>query len=594
MIREFKKVVALIDPSLRKRWVVVGVLGLLVSIIDATGALLIVFLFRLVQEPKADIGLPFLGRLNDLLPGWTRHDQLIAAGAAIAVFFIVRGVAIVVQLHLQYDTAGRSGLSLSDRLFHRYLRLPLAEHLSDNSARFIRNINDSSMLVAVNAFLPVIAVTSESMLVVAMVGVLFVTNPQLTAIAGVLLGLVIILVLRLIQPRIQRLGVINQAAAQADLQALHEAFAGIRDVKVGGAERYFHRVFMGHRRTHVWAGFRPMMLSALPRIAIEMAFILFLIPLLVFTGTSGASSADAVASLGLFGYALLRLLPATNRIVTSLATFRYGIAAADEVRHDLIGPLPVDEADGVTETSRLRFERGLTVEHITFRYPGTERDALSDVSVEIPKATSIGIVGPTGSGKSTLVDIVLGLLVPQAGSVRVDGVDIQVDLRGWHRQVGLVPQVLYLADDTLRRNIAFGLDDDQIDDVAVIEAVKLAQLEDFVATLPEGLDSVVGERGGRLSGGQRQRVVIARALYRKPDVIVLDEGTSALDNETEMLLLRSLEALRRSHTVIMVAHRISTVRDCDQILVMRDGKVEGLGTYDELLNSSEVFQRLTH
>jgi ATP-binding cassette, subfamily B, bacterial PglK len=234
----------------------------------------------------------------------------------------------------------------------------------------------------------------------------------------------------------------------------------------------------------------------------------------------------------------------------------------------------------------------LHLDGVSYRYPGTAQEALADVDLEIRRGETIGIVGPTGGGKSTLVDVILGLLPPTTGQVTVDGMDIRENLPAWHDNIGVVPQLVFLLDDTLRRNIALGLGDDEIDDAKVWEAVRLAQLDGFVCSLSAGLDTVVGERGVRISGGQRQRVAIARALYRQPTVLVFDEGTSALDNLTEGELVSSLEKLRGERTIITVAHRLTTVRRCDRIVMIENAKVSDVGSFDELARRNATFRRM--
>jgi ATP-binding cassette, subfamily B, bacterial PglK len=229
---------------------------------------------------------------------------------------------------------------------------------------------------------------------------------------------------------------------------------------------------------------------------------------------------------------------------------------------------------------------------VSFRYEGTESDALSDVNLAIHRGEQIGICGPTGGGKSTLVDLISGLLAPTSGQVLVDGRDIESNMRGWQRNLGIVPQVVFLIDDTLRRNIALGIPDKEIDEEAIAQAVRLAQLDEFVSLLPKGLDTVVGERGVRVSGGERQRVAIARALYHQPEVLIFDEGTSALDNLTERELMLSLQKLRGAHTVLLVAHRLSTVRESDRVVFVRDGRIAGIDTFDGLMNSNTSFGQM--
>jgi ATP-binding cassette subfamily C protein len=329
-------------------------------------------------------------------------------------------------------------------------------------------------------------------------------------------------------------------------------------------------------------------LNEIPRVSIEAVVIAFISAFVAFSTLAAQDPAESLAVIGLFGYASLRVMPALNKIVSSLNGMRFGRAALDDIDADLDLPMLPSASTG----ERLSFRDAIRLEHVEFQYEGTEQPTLHDIELTISRSESIGIVGSTGSGKSTMVDLIVGLSSPTTGTVTVDGVDLRGRAAAWQRNIGMVSQSVFLLDDTLRRNIALGLADAEIDEQQVVEAVRLAQLEDFVASLPDGLDTVVGERGARVSGGERQRVAIARALYPRPTVLVFDEGTSALDNLTEARLTEALAGLRVDHTIITVAHRLSTVQDNDRIVFVRDGRIHEVGGFDELVSRSEEFRRL--
>jgi ABC-type multidrug transport system fused ATPase/permease subunit len=330
-------------------------------------------------------------------------------------------------------------------------------------------------------------------------------------------------------------------------------------------------------------------LGGIPRVGTETVFVVFIVGTLLVTQLAGGSPADKFPVLGLFAYSALRILPAVNRMLLSLTNLKSGQAALDIVHADLARldafPAPVSEP-------ALGFESAIVLDGISFRYDAGTPDVLAGIDLVITKGSSVGLVGPSGGGKSTLIDVLVGLLEPTSGSVLVDGVDIRAHVAGWQANLGMVPQVVFLTDDSLRRNIAFGLPDDEIDDERVAAAVTMAQLDELVAGLPAGLDTSVAEAGVRLSGGQRQRVVIARALYREPAVLILDEGTSALDNLTEAQIIETLNRLKGRFTVIAVAHRLSSVQDCDQIVVVEGGRITDVGSYDELSRTSSEFRRM--
>jgi ATP-binding cassette subfamily C protein len=332
-------------------------------------------------------------------------------------------------------------------------------------------------------------------------------------------------------------------------------------------------------------------LSSFPRVLLETVFAIFILLFVAIAALGDHLNAETIALLGLFAYVVLRITPSLNRVSLAVNNLRFGGAALDTVVRDLHSSEEIQRrpapGPGVT-----RLTQTIVVDNVSYQYPNHDETVLRDVSLTVRRGESIGLVGSTGAGKTTLVDVILGLLVPTRGRVLVDGRDIADCRADWQRSLGVVSQTVFLLDDSLRRNIAFGLSDDRIDDDKVTKAVEMAQLDEFITSLPDGLDTPVGERGVRLSGGQRQRVAIARALYRRPDVVVFDEGTSALDSLTEAEVMAAVDRLRGDRTLLMVAHRLTTVRRCDKIILLENGKISGIGTYDELLGQSDSFRRM--
>jgi ABC-type multidrug transport system fused ATPase/permease subunit len=330
-------------------------------------------------------------------------------------------------------------------------------------------------------------------------------------------------------------------------------------------------------------------LQQFPRLWLELLAIGGLALLVTSMLAQGRDMVSIVPTLGLFAVAAFRLMPSVNRVLAAVQSLRYAHVVIDTLYEEfkLDVPEPVaNQANGVTHpVSAFKAEIHLSI--LGYTYPNATLPAISDISITIQKGQSAGFIGPSGAGKSTLIDVILGLLPPSSGQVLVDGQDIGKNLRAWQDQIGYVPQMIYLTDDTLRRNVAFGLPDGQIDDTAVRRAIRDAQLEEFVASLPDGIESKVGERGVRLSGGQRQRIGIARALYHNPSVLVLDEATSALDSETEVDVMQAITALKGNKTILIVAHRLSTVKNCDQLYQLEHGKLVAYGTAMEILKNDD-------
>ncbi len=331
-------------------------------------------------------------------------------------------------------------------------------------------------------------------------------------------------------------------------------------------------------------------LGQLPRLVIETSLVWFMLAFFAVTVAMGSAAQQALSILGLFTYAGLRLQPSLQKIAAGFNSLKFSTAPTADMYRDL--RMIEENSTKGRPAGLFPFEHEISLQDVSFGYHGTENDAIAGVNLTIRRGEQIGICGPTGGGKTTLADLVTGLLSPSTGRVLVDGRDVATDTRGWQRNLGVVPQMIFILDDSLRRNIALGLPDSEIDEDAVREAVRLAQLDDFVESLPEGLETMVGERGVRISGGERQRIAIARALYTRPKVLIFDEGTSALDNTTEQELMRSLKSLRGDHTILLVAHRLSTVRDADRVVFLEGGRIAGTDTFEGLRRSNASFRQM--
>ncbi|MBA2504335.1 MAG: ABC transporter ATP-binding protein [Thermoleophilaceae bacterium] len=590
MFASFRDFLGLVEDAQRKRWGLVFSVAVLASLVDAAGAVMVFVLLKLVNEPEGDLEVPVLGNLSERFPDADKSTLVGWVAVVMVAFFLLRGLILMLQTYLQNRTANEAGAIISRRLLAGYLRMPYSFHLTRNSAESIRNAYQAVLDIVSYVLVPVVMLVSETLVVSAMLLVLLVVAPVPTLLAIAVLGPLVLLILKLVQPRISRAGATVVASHEANLRGIQQSLTGVREIKVLGREEFFVEKYASGRSDLARAFYLRAALTDAPRIAIETILLLLIVGFLGATVITGSSVDDSLSVLGLFGYAALRVMPGLNRALAQLNSLKFGRAAVQEVTGDLeMLEREVEVLDADAEPLPLREQ--LALENVSFRYAGADRDALTGVDLVFRRGESIGIVGPTGSGKTTLVDIVLGLLPPTSGRVACDGVDIQSNLPGWQAHAGVVPQSVFLLDETLRRNIALGLSDADIDEDALAEAVELAQLGEFVASLPQGLDTVVGEAGARISGGQRQRVAIARALYHHPSVLFFDEGTSALDNKTEKQLIEALDRLRGERTIFTIAHRLSTVRTCDRVVIVRDGRVADVGTYDELAERNVELQQ---
>ena len=572
------------------RWVLLVGLALLVSGLEMVGAVIVFTLLALVADPGEAVELPLLGDLRTYFSGVDDTTLMLWVVAAMAVFFVIRSVVKVMAKYVQARVAHNAGARLSTEMFEGYLLWPYSWHLTRTTAELIRNSHEAVQRVVGSVLLPTVRIVAEGLLVAAMLVVLLVLAPLATLAAVIVIGGAAMLLLLVVQPRMKRLGRIRHQEAQSTLNALQQGLFGIRDVKVLGREAAFAGSYRKGRGRMARTDYLSETVTELPKIVLEMALLSFILAYFAITLLQGGAAQDTLSVLGLFAYAGMRMQPSLQIIVAGLNKLKFSATPLQDLHDDLASMNRAGRPQN--PANPLPFESALTLEHVTFRYEQADRDALHDVNLTITPGEQIGICGPTGGGKTTLVDIITGLLPPTSGRVLADGKDVREHEREWQAALGIVPQMVFLSDDTLRRNIALGVPDEQIDDDAVDEAVHLAQLEEFVDRLPDGLETEVGERGVRVSGGQRQRVAIARALYRRPSVLIFDEGTSALDNATEALVMDAIDRLRGQHTIILVAHRLSTVRYCDRIVFLELGKMTGLGTYDDLRSTNAGFRAL--
>jgi ATP-binding cassette subfamily C protein len=411
--------------------------------------------------------------------------------------------------------------------------------------------------------------------------------------AAVGLGLVMVVLLRWTRGLAERSGRGAHDLGKEILRTLQHALGAIKEIKALGREGFFYRTFADKQRELLSLGYLGVTLQTIPPVLVETVFVCGALILIGVLALGGHVGADALPLLGLLGYAGLRLMPMANRLTWQVNQVRAARAAVNDLYDDYRLVTGGGWGNDGHAATTLTLHDRITVDRVSYTYPNAPAPALRDVTLTVARGEAVGFVGPTGAGKSTLVDVMIGLLSPTDGRVTVDGTDLAAgDPRRWHRHVGYVPQSIYLIDASVRENVALGIAPAEIDERRVREAIRIAQLDEVIARLPDGLDAVLGERGVLLSGGERQRVGIARALYHDPDLLVLDEATAALDLATERAVTQAIRALHGHKTVLVIAHRLSTVRSCDRIGLIVGGRLREWGTYDELLSRSDEFRAL--
>ncbi len=526
---------------------------------------------------KYPITVPWLNMLGN-----PSHEALVIGGmVAFVGVYTFKALFLAFFAWRQATFVSKIESDISQRLFEGYMRQPYAFHLQRNSAQLIRNtLGHASGISGViqQGFLLIL----EVLVVLGISVMLLAVEPFGAVLVVSVLGLAGWGFNRLTRGYMLRWGEAFQLHEGLRIQHVQEGLGGVKDVKLLGRESDFFAQYGFHNIGSARIKKRRTTVQALPRLFLELLAIMGLAALVVIMIGQNKPIGLLLPVVGLFAAAAFRIMPSVNRLLGVFQAMTFSLPVINTLYDEF---QLLNKTKVLQSGELLPFKNTLSLEQVSFQYPSAEASALSEISISIPLGTSIGFIGSSGAGKSTLIDVILGLLTPTSGEVRVDGIDIQTSLRGWQGQIGYVPQFIYLTDDTLRRNIAFGLHVAEINEEAVWKAIRSAQLEQFVNELPQGVDTVVGERGIRLSGGQRQRIGIARALYHDPAVLVLDEATSSLDMETERDVMEAVRALHGDKTIFIVAHRFSTVEHCDYLYRLDRGKVAEEGKASVVLRN---------
>jgi ABC-type multidrug transport system fused ATPase/permease subunit len=549
--------------------------------LETLGIGLVVPAFALFSEHDITSKYPAIRPLVHFLGNPDSVTLLIAGILLLFLVYLIKAVFLGLLAWVQNRFTSNLEARFSLRLFTIYLRQPYAFHLQRNSATLIQNVITEIGVFTNNVITPTMQLITESLVIVGICAMLMLVEPTGSIIIIGMFGFSSWLFIRLTKKSMARWGEIRQLHDTLRLQHLQQGLGGAKDVKLLGRDSEFLKQYRIHTNARAGVSQLSGTFQQFPRLWLELLTIGALAALVVTIIAQGESIHDIIPKLGLFAVSAFRLMPSVNRIIVSTQILKYCSPVIDILQKELDLPDEIKIEPVTTVTS---FKEKLEFFNISYTYPEAPSPALNNISLSITQGTSVGFIGKSGSGKSTLIDILLGLLKPDAGTITVDGTDIQQNMRGWQNQIGYVPQSIYLTDDTLRKNIAFGLGTEDIDDEAVKKAIAAAHLTEFVENLPDGVDTMVGERGVRLSGGQRQRIGIARALYHNPSILVLDEATSALDTETEQGVIKAVNALHGSKTIIMVAHRLSTIEKCDEVYNLLNGEIESHGAPGLMLN----------
>jgi ATP-binding cassette subfamily C protein len=580
----------------REKWGLLVLAGLLVveALLEMIGVAVIPLFIGLLSDPEQFQLTGVLGGLWDRfsLADQNRTSVVIWASVILLIFYLAKAAYVTFFSYWKVRYVYNRARKLSTRLFTAYLEAPYLFHLRHATSELFRNVDTECMNLAQKVLLPALQLVSQTVVLVGIVVVLILVVPPIALIW--LFGFLVVgvLVASMLQARTKKLGAMAQEQRRASATVIFSGLAGAKEIKLlGRTESFTTRLTRTLDELFRIQRSNEVVRQAIPG-TIEAIGIAGLLGVTAVLVARDVPPTELVALLGVFAVGLTRLKGAVRVAMTSLHEFRHNQPSLDAV-HDALAelerPAPKLQSTGL-------FAKGLTdsisLQNVSFSYQEKGEPALKGVSLDIAHGEAIGLVGPSGAGKSTLLDVVMGVLEPASGVVSANGTNILDDLAGWQANLGYVPQHLFLLNGSIRENVALGLSDEETDEEKVYTALAAANLSDLVAKLPEGIETHVGDRGLRLSGGERQRLVIARALYDDPDLLMMDEATASLDNTTEAAVVSAIEELKGDRTIVMIAHRLSTVRNCDRLVFMKEGVIEAVGSYEDLLEGHLEFRKM--
>jgi len=566
----------------------------LVGVLEVMGVVSILPFIAVASRPELIEQQPQLFAVYQLVGSESPREFLGFLGMLMIILLVTSNSVTAAVNRSLFTFTHRRGHEISTALLGEYMRKPYLYFVLHNSALISKTILSQVNQVVVSVLIPSLQLIARAIVLTCMLALLMVVNPRITLIVFGGFGVCYALIFLVIRRYIIGLG---QEAFRMDSdrhKTVMEALGGIKEVKIYGSEPFFLKRFLIPSALLAKHAANKETLALVPRYLLEVFAFCAMIMVVLFLLSKGQSISEALPVLALYALVATRMLPTFQHLFHNFTVIRFNAPAMVEICSVLQSQKSQTHLASLVQAPI--FERQISLEQISFSYPGKTEPVLKDISLIIPARKITAFVGATGSGKSTLADIITGIITPQSGHVLIDDAPLNAsNLQGWRADIGYVPQQIFLLDDTIWRNIAFGIADENIDEIAVVRAAQAAQIDEFIrAELKDGYDTIIGERGIRLSGGQRQRLGLARALYRNPRLLVLDEATSALDNVTERSVMDAIHAWSSSKTVVVIAHRLSTVQQCDQIVLLEHGKIAAVGAYEELLKSSGIFQKLTY
>jgi len=583
----YKKLMYIFSKSDKRKVVLLLIMMIIGSFMEMLGVAAFQPFVNVIMDPSLIGETWWLSAINELFECKTTEKFLTVMAVGIILIYVIKNIYLWIQQDMIFRFTYGIQQKISTKLLTTYLDEPYTFHLNKNIAELQRSMQEDT-----NQFTQVLMHTLQLIAEIIVVGVmgiyLFNVSQSITTVIVVLMAICVFFFFKVTRNFSRTLGKDAQVYKGKLYQWVNQSLGGVKEVKVLNREEFFVSSYKKYYKLFIKGVRINRLLSVTPKYLVEAVCMTgMLLAITIKLNFGQKEIMDFIPQLATFAVAAFRLMPSVGRINEHTTNINYAIPSVDLIYQDLKGIEDYEKQAGDEEGREWKFEQAITARHITYAYPGSDRNVIDDADCIIPKGSTVAFIGSSGAGKTTMADIILGLLVPQRGKIHVDDMDVFRNLSLWHRNIGYIPQVIYLSDDTIRNNVAFGIHEEQIDDAAVCAALKKAQLLEFVESLPEGLDTFVGDRGVRLSGGQRQRIGIARALYHDPEILVMDEATSALDNETELAVMEAIEQLQGNKTMIIIAHRLTTIRKADIVYEVANGKVTECDK-DSVLESGEA------
>ena len=579
MKKIYKKLVVLLDKKQKRKMALLVFIMLIGAALETLGVAMIIPVINVVLEENAVEKHKYLQVICRVFSIDNTRTLIIFVMTALMVVFAVKNIFLFFQQKIQLKFVFTNQFATSRRMMINFMQRPYEYYLNADTAVIQRNIT-SDVNNMYGLILSLLQLVSEGIVFVCLVTISIIKDVWMTITVSSLLVIVLLVIKCVIKPIMRRAGEENQDYYSGLFKWIEQSVMGIKEIKIAAKENYFINEYSKCGNGYVNAVQRYNLYNATPRLLIETVAMTGMILYMMLQLMRGVSVLEIVPQIGLLAVVATRLIPCANRInnhLTSIAYFEpFFMDVSDNLQEEIRDKSIDYNAETYqkkVEVKKLEIKDKIELKNITYKYPNTDTLIFNNANMEIPIGKSIGIVGTTGSGKTTVVDILLGLLRLQSGEILADGIDVMERYQEWLKNIGYIPQMIFMIDSTIRKNVAFGYADEDIDDDKVWEALKEAQLDDFVRGLPDGLDTCIGERGIRISGGQRQRISIARALFEDPEVLILDEATSALDNETEAAIMESINRLQGRKTLIIIAHRLQTIEKCDIVYRVENGKV---------------------